>query len=280
MERLFNFVYEFRAFFTFLVLEILCFWMIVENNQFQSTKFYNSSNKISAGILGFSHGVREYLSLRTINEELAGDNARLRKKLERKTERLNTPANLLITDSASVNQFDFVSAKVVNNSTAQSRNYITIDRGSDQRLEAGMAVISASGAVGKVKLVSRHYAVLISLLNTDEQVSAVIKRTGYFGTIQWDGTDPRMIDLRYVPRHVKPLVGDTIVTSGFNAIFPKGIPIGIIKNVTLKEEGSLFLDIKVELAQDFSNLNFVEVVRSNLKPERDSLELKTTGGLK
>jgi rod shape-determining protein MreC len=277
MERLFNFVYEFRAFFTFLVLEFFCFWMIVENNQFQSTKFFNSSNKVSASILGFSRGVQEYFSLRAINEELAGENATLRKKLEQRLKQLNTSTGAPVADSTVINQFDFVSAKVVNNSTAQSRNYLTINRGTDEKLEPGMAVISAHGVVGKLKFVSGHYAVLISLLNTEEQVSAVIKRTGYFGTIQWDGTDPRIIDLRYIPRHVKPLVGDTIVTSGFNAIFPEGINIGIIKKVGLKEEGALFLDIKVELAQDFSKLNFVEVIRSRLKHERDSLELKIMG---
>ena len=276
MERLFNFVYEYRAIFTFLVLEIFCFWLIVQNNNFQGTKFYNSSNSISAGILGYSHGVQEYFSLRAINAEIAGENARLRKKLEQRDLSMDALKSSGHVDSAVVNRFDYVSAKVVDNSTAQSRNYITIDHGTDKGLAAGMAVISTEGAVGKVKLVSEHYAVVISLLNTSEQISAVIRRNGYFGTAQWDGTDARYIDLKYIPRHVKPLEGDTIVTSGYNAIFPEGILIGIIRKVKLRESEPFF-DIKVELAQDFGKLNFVEVIRSRLKPERDSLQLKTTG---
>jgi rod shape-determining protein MreC len=130
-----------------------------------------------------------------------------------------------------------------------------------------------------VKSVSDHYAVLISILNTDEQLSSTIKRTGHFGTVQWDGINPRFARLRYIPRHVEALVGDTIVTSGFNAIFPEGILVGKISSVELSEEAP-FHDIEVELAQDFAKLAFVQIIRSNLKSEKDSLELKTIGEIK
>jgi len=250
--------------------------MIVENNQYQSTKFFNSSNRIAANLIGFSQGVREYFSLREINREIADENAVLRKKLEQRNQSLYSLENIEIKDPAIINRFDFVSAKVVNNSTSLFKNFITIDKGHDAGISSGMAVISSAGAIGKVKSVSEHYAVIISLLNTDEQVSSVIKRTGYFGTTQWDGTHPRLIDLRYIPRHVKPIVGDTVVTSGYNAVFPEGVLIGVIKEVSLSEE-ALFHKIKIELAQDFGKLAFVEVVKSNLKIEKDSLEQVTIG---
>ena len=276
MERLFYFFYQYRAFFTFLILELLCAWMIVENNQYQSTKFFNSSNRIAANLIGFSQGVREYFSLREINRELADENAVLRKKLEQRNQSLYSLESRGIKDPAIINRFDYVSAKVANNSTALFKNFITIDKGRNAGITPGMAVISSSGAIGKVKSVSERYAVIISLLNIDEQVSSVIKRTGYFGTAQWDGTDPRLIDLRYIPRHVKPLVGDTVVTSGYNAVFPEGVLVGVIKEVSLSEE-ALFHKIKVELAQDFGRLAFVEIVKSNLRHEKDSLEQVTTG---
>ena len=276
MERLLNFVYQYRAFFTFLLLELICAWMIVENNQYQSTKFFNSSNKLAANLIGISQGVREYFSLRVINADLAEENAKLRTQLEKRNQSLYTLGVREIKDPAIINRFEYVSAKVVNNSTALFKNYITINQGRNAGIEPGMAVISSDGVVGKVKSVSDHYSVLISLLNIDENVSSVIKRTQHFGTAKWDGTNPRIINLMYVPRHVQPLAGDTIVTSGYNAIFPAGVLVGVIKEVNLKEE-ALFYDIKVELAQDFGKLAFVEIVKSNLKNERDSLEIKTIG---
>ena len=141
-----------------------------------------------------------------------------------------------------------------------------------------MAAISIAGAVGKVKSVSEHFSVLISLLNIDEQVSCVLTRTSNFGTAQWDGVDPRFVNLLYIPRHVQPLEGDTVVTSGYNAVFPAKIMVGIVKEVKLKEE-ALFYEIRVELAQDFRRLTFVKIVKSELKSELDSLE-KTTIGIR
>jgi rod shape-determining protein MreC len=276
MERLLNFVYNYRAFFTFLFLELFCAWLIVENNQYQSTRFFNSSNRFAANIIGVSQGVREYFSLRKINSSLAEENALLRTQLEQRNQSLYSLETREIKDPSIINRFEYVSAKVINNSTNLFKNYITINKGSNEGIEPGMAVISADGAVGKVKSVSEHYAVLISLLNIDENVSSVIKRTQYFGTSKWTGTDPRFINLMYIPRHAKPAVGDTVVTSGYNAVFPEGIKVGIIKEVNLKEE-ALFWDVKVELAQDFARLAFVEIVKSNMKTEKDSLELKTIG---
>ena len=250
--------------------------MIVENNQYQSTKFFNSSNRLAANLIGFSQGVREYFSLRNINRDLAEENSQLRRKLEQRNQSLYSLERREIKDPAIINRYDYASAKVINNTTALFKNFITIDKGNNVGIIPGMAVISSAGAVGKVKSVSEHYSVIISLLNIDEQVSSVIKRTGYFGTAQWDGTNPRLIDLRYIPRHVNPVVGDTVVTSGYNAVFPEGVMIGVIKEVSLKEE-ALFYNIKVELAQDFGKLAFVEIVKSNLKHEKDSLERVTIG---
>jgi rod shape-determining protein MreC len=276
MDRLLRFFYEYRAFFTFLVLELVCAWLIVQNNQYQSASYFNSSNRLAAIIIGFSTGVREYFSLRDINKELADENAILRTKLEQRNQSFYSLEVKEIKDPAIINRYEYVGAKVVNNTTNFFKNYITINKGSDEGIKPGMAAISSAGAVGKVKSVSKHYSVLISLLNIDEQVSSVIKRTQNFGTVQWDGGDARYANLLYIPRHVTPLAGDTIVTSGYNAVFPEGVFVGIVREINLKEEAP-FYDIRIELAQDFTKLAFVEIVKSNLKPEKDSLELKTIG---
>ncbi len=279
MDRLLNFLFQYRAFLTFLALELFCAWLIVENNQYQSTKFFNSSNRLAANIISFSQGVREYFSLRQINRELSEENALLRTRLEQRNQSLFSVDVREVKDPEVINRFDYVSAKVINNSTQLFKNYITIDKGKKNGIEPGMAVISAAGAVGKVKSVSNNYAVLISLLNIDENVSSIIKRTGHFGTAKWDGSDPRFTKLLYIPRHVTPLVGDTVVTSGFNAVFPEQVMVGIVREVSLSEEAP-FWDIRVELAQDFGKLAFVQVIRSQLRAEKDSLEMVTIGELR
>lgn len=272
MLRLLNFLYYYRAFLTFLSLEALCAWLWIENSQYQNTKFFNSANRVAASIIGFSERSRDYFSLIDVNKELAEENATLRTLVEQLTLREET----LLLPGDTLVRYDFVSARVINNNVAQFKNHLTINRGTDMGLAPGMAVISGAGAVGKIKSVSTHFSVVTSLLNTDEQVSSLLKRTGNFGTAQWDGTDPRIINLLYIPRHVQPQPGDSVVTSGYNAVFPEGILIGIVREVDLKKEAQ-FYDIRVELAQDFGRLAFVKVIKSQLKDELDSLEQSTFG---
>jgi rod shape-determining protein MreC len=271
MERLFLFVYQNRAFFTFLALELSCAWLIVTNNQYQGAKFFNSSNGIVATMNNFSQGVRDYFQLREVNQMLAEENAALKQKLTQQLQYIAvSDTSVAIQDSVLLNQYGFESAKVVNNHVDFFKNYITIDKGEDRGLKPGMAVISPLGTVGKVKQVSDHYSVVTSLLHIDVMVSARLKKTEHFGTIQWDGRDPDIVQFKYIPRHVKPSVGDSVITSGY-AIFPDGIMIGTIAEVKLRDE-ALFYDLKVKLSQDFRKLSFVTIVKSNLKHEQDSLE--------
>jgi rod shape-determining protein MreC len=271
MERLILFVYQNRAFFTFLLLEIFCAWLVVENNAYQGTKFFNSSNGVVATMNNFSQSVRDYFQLSEVNRMLAEENASLKRTLEQQKRQvypLNPP---VVGDSAFTKKYDFISAKVVNNHVDFVKNFITIDKGKDSGIEPGMAVISPLGVVGKVKLVSKHYGVVTSILHIDVMVSAVLKRTEHFGTIQWDGIDPDLVVFKYIPRHVNPVVGDTVITSGYNAVFPEAIMIGVIEEVKLKDE-ALFYDLKVKLSQDFRKLSFVNVVKNYHHLEQDSLE--------
>jgi rod shape-determining protein MreC len=271
MDRLFYFLYQYRAFFTFLVLELFCAWLVVENNQYQGARFYNSSNTVVASLNNVSQNIRDYFTLRDVNVTLADENAYLRKQLEHDNQRLQILDTLTLMDSALISRFDFVSAKVVNNQVDRFKNFITINKGEDAGLQPGMAVISSSGVVGKVKAVSNHYSVVTSLLNIEVMVSGLLKRTGHFGSIQWGGRDPDRVNFLYIPRHVKPVVGDTVVTTGYSAVFPEGIMIGTVDEVRLTDE-ALFYELKVKLSQDFRKLAFVTIVKSQLKHEQDSIE--------
>lgn len=271
MYRLLLFLLQYRAFFLFLLLEVVCAWLIIENNQYQSARFFNSSNSMVASLNNISQGVREYFLLRNINSTLAEENAYLRSKLEEFRQIDAATDSISKADSTVIKQFEFVSAKVVNNSVNRFTNYLTINKGSDVGIQPGMAVISPMGAVGKVKAVSNHYSVVTSLLHKDYKLSVVISRTGYFGSVSWDGHDPEYVQLDFVPRHVNPEKGDTVLTSAYNAVFPEGIMVGIIEEV--EQDETLFYDLKVKLSQDFRKLSYVEVVKSRLKHEQDSVEM-------
>lgn len=271
MGRIFLFLYQFRAFFTFLFLELFCAWLIVQNNQYQGAKFFNSANSLVGGLNTFSQDVRDYFLLRDVNATLAEENTMLRNILEQVNQQEDHRVSSIITDSTFISRFDFISARVINNSVSGYTNYITINKGFSDGIEPGMAVISSMGAVGKVKRTSRHFSVVTSVLNINLRLSGMLKRTGHFGTIQWNGRDPQLVEFDYIPRHVKLVVGDTVITSGYSGVFPEGIVIGTVDTVELLEE-TPFYEIKVKLVQDFYKLSFVTVIKSDLFHELDSLE--------
>jgi rod shape-determining protein MreC len=226
----------------------------------------------------FSQSVRDYFQLSEVNRMLAEENASLKKALDQQRKQDYPAANVLIDstaltipDTTAVNRYEFISAKVVNNHVDFFKNFITIDKGKDAGIEPGMAVISPQGVVGKVKIVSSHYSVVTSILHIDVMVSAILKRTEHFGTIQWDGRNPDIVEFKYIPPHAAPVKGDTVITSGYNAIFPEGVMIGVIDDVKLNN-AALFYDLKVKLSQDFRKLSFVNVVKNHRQEEQDSVE--------
>jgi rod shape-determining protein MreC len=92
-------------------------------------------------------------------------------------------------------------------------------------------------------------------------------------TTVWDGESPLTARVEYIPRHIRLNVGDTLVTSGFGGIYPKGVLIGKILESKL-EENEAFHNVTIELATEFSQLSFVQIIQNRLKVEKDSLELQ------
>jgi rod shape-determining protein MreC len=136
-----------------------------------------------------------------------------------------------------------------------------------------MAVISSSGVVGIVKDVSEHFSTVISLLHRSTKISSKVQGSEYFGSTIWDGESPEYANLFDIPSHAKVSLGDSVVTSTYSGIFPRGILIGTIS--ALGESGESFKDIEVKLSTNFRTLSYVYVVRNIFKAERDSLEAKT-----
>jgi len=274
MQRLFLFLYQYRAFLTFLALEVFCSWLIIENNTYQGAKYFNSSNRLAASILQTTNSITEYFNLKEVNDELVKENAELKTELRMLNQSLFNPEISIVSDFAILNKYSYQRAKVINNSTRRFNNYITIDRGIKDGIQADMAVIGNDGVVGKVKAASENFSVITSILHSDVLVSSRIKRTGDLCTTKWGGKDPKKADLLYVPLHVNIQEGDTIITSGFNAVFPEDVPVGVIKSFKA-EEDALFYNVDIELASDINKLSYVYIVKNRLKVEQDSLEIIT-----
>lgn len=271
MGQLLAFLFKFRAFFTFLVLEVLCIWLIISNNNYQKTVFINTASGLVGSITESSDEISDYFELNKVNKELAAENERLRALLFNKEVSLDSIGQPLIDpDTTDSVQYYLRTAEVIDNSVANSRNFFIINKGRSDGVEPNMGVINSLGVVGKIRSVSERYATAISVLNTSNALSARHKTSNRLGTVQWDGVDPQKAKLLYITRDVELQLGDTVITSGFNAIFPKAMTIGFVSSIE-PDPNQQYWDIGIDLSVDFGALEYVYVIENRLKVEKDSL---------
>lgn len=255
MQNLWKILLRYSNFLVFLLLEVAAFLLIVYNNSYPRSSVLSTANQLVAWEYEVSSEVRGYFHLRSVNEQLATENAELRSRLA-------------IAEQQP--EIQFASAKVVQMTTDRLHNYLTIDRGEKDGVQAGQGVRNQDGVVGIVRTVGQRYSVVIPIINTRMNLSCRFIKNDYLGTLQWDGKDSRFAQLTDVSSHVVVNQGDTIVTSGLSPVFPEGIPVGIVENSTLKE-GDSYYTIRVRLHTNFRRLKYVEVISNSAQNELEEL---------
>ena len=171
--------------------------------------------------------------------------------------------------------YPLLPARVISSSLRAVDNYLTLNVGTADGVQPGLGVLSAGGVVGQVKSVSQHYATVFSLLHSKMAVAAKIKRDGTFGSVKWPGDDYSHALLDYIPRQNRLVRGDSVVTSGYNSVFPEGVFVGTVDSFE-KEPDKNFWTVHLKLGVDFSRLTYVYVVHNRPRTERDSLETALT----
>ena len=260
--------------FVFLILEGIACFMLFQNNYIQRIAFVKTTNVVSGSIYAKISKWRDYLYLREQNRQLLEENAKLRGRLP-ETYYVADSSRFFYNDLKKQRQYVYLPAKVINNVINKQFNYITIDRGRNEGVETGMAVISPEGITGIVYGVNDHFATVLPVINRDFRVSAKFKKNNYFGSLTWNGRSYRHATLNEISLHVPVSKGDTIVVSGYSDSFPEGIPVGVVDRVEQKD-GS-FYTIDVLLATDFRKLHFVTVVEDLMKTEKQEVEQQITG---
>lgn len=273
MRNLIRFIDRYSFFFLFLLFEVFAFYLLFKNNHFQQSSFLNSTNSVTGNIYNNYSDFAAYLDLKQINQDLAEQNSDLLENQLNAHHKM-FGANILVNDTIYERQYHYAAAKVINSSTNKQNNYLTLDIGFLNGIEPGMGVISTNGVVGVVKNVSKHYSSVLSVLHSSAKISAKLKHSNYFGSVQWDGDNYLEGILKDIPNHVKLVLGDTVVTSGYSATFPYNLTMGTISKIE-KPEGENFYDLKIKFTNDFKNLSHVFIVKNTLKKERALLEGET-----
>ena len=269
MQQIINFLIRNKNNILFLLLLTFSLFLTIQSHSYQKSKFISSANFLSGGIYSWTSNINSYFNLEQYNLRLLEENERLRTRLATYEDTL---AIAPYTDTSVVGaSYIFRSSEVINNNYAKVDNYLTLKTGARDGIKRDMGVITSKGIVGIVENVSPNYSTVISILNSKSRINAQLKKSNHFGTLVWDGQDPNVVQLTDVPSIAPLAEGDTIITGGRSLIFPKGIPIGAVKDFALDQSESYY-QINIQLFNDMTNIGYVYIIENTQQEEIRNLQ--------
>jgi rod shape-determining protein MreC len=149
-----------------------------------------------------------------------------------------------------------VAAEIIAGGATPDFRTLTIDKGTREGVSADMAVIAPAGVVGRVVMPSARAAKVQLLIDRNAAAGALVERSRAQGVVTGGGDDRLRLD--YVSEVADVIVGDLVVTSGIDGIYPKGYVIGQIESV--EKSGGAYKKITLKPAVDFTSLEEVLVV--------------------
>lgn len=254
----------------FIVLQIMAINHYTNSTAYTRARMISATNSVAGGIYKQFAKVDDYLYLRTENNALVDEIAKLNNEI--------AAYRSIFADSLqNIPQFDgeagdyvVMGASVINNTLTRPQNFLTIDKGRRDGVEPEMAIITPDGnIVGYVMECGERNSVAISVLNTEFRTSGRIKGKDYLGSIVWNGRSADHVTLSEIQRYAELTVGDTIVTD-YSSRFPKDIMIGTVEDFEMTEAG--YFNVKVKLAAHFNALRKVLLVKYYDMAERLWLE--------
>lgn len=276
MHTLLNFFVKYRAWFVFIIYVVISCGLLFRNNPYQRHVFLTSASSVTGSIYKLSNSVTGYFNLRDINDDLQRQNAELATELLSLRDEVQQLRLKEYGDTMEIpeplKRYEFILAKVINNSISRPYNYITIDKGSADGIQPEMGVLDQNGIIGVVEIVNDHYSRIISVLNPEFRLSCKLKGSDVIGSMVWDGKDSRFAIVEELPKHTVFAPGDTIITSGFSTMFPAGIPVATVVERASNNTDDNFYTLRVKLLTEFSQLSTARIVVNHDADEIKQIE--------
>lgn len=215
---------------------------------------------VASPVSGISNVVGNLTADSQTLSDLKAENDDLKAQVARLTE-YEDEANTLTDLLQLRNQYnlDSTAARVIARSTDSWSSTITIDKGTTSGIQTGMPVMTSTGVVGQVSECGPTTATVRLITDESSGVSAKVQSSGAQGQLQ--GSADGTLHLNLIRTDQQVSTGDSVVTSGLGGVYPKGLPVGTVSNVT-KSSGSLYYDITVEPLASVGSLEEILVVTS------------------
>lgn len=260
MRNIFLFIRRYFNFLVFIILQVFCIMLIVQNSKYHHAMFGSTANRITGKVNTQYNKVEYYFRLKRTNDSLVKANERLYNMLAQNYDIPDSIATRQVIDSIKVDsvlqfrKFTYISSKVVANSLTSQNNYLVLHSPNVSKMRVNMGVVDPNNAVvGVITEISGDYAVVMSLLHKDSKLRGKLFKTGETGDVTWDGKDPNLLTFTGISKGVKIAKGDSVITSGSSAIFPRGLLLGRIDDI-YQEQGSSNYRIVLKTGANFHTL--------------------------
>ncbi len=275
MRNFFLFIQRYSHFFLFLILESVALYSIYQFNNYHHAVLLNTANNTNGFILTKKANVIKYFSLGEENLRLQQENTELRKKIL-ESYYIDHGDTIRSTDSSFNEKFTYIPGTVIQNSTDLANNYIIIDKGTRDGVSKNMGVICPQGIVGIIVNASENFSIAMSVLNSKFIVTPKLPNNSSVGKLVWKGNSPYYAYIEKINKFDPLKKGDKVQTNHTSTLFPENIMIGTIVEVK-NAPGGTFLNVKVKLSSNFTNLRSVYITKNKQFNEIQQLEQQTIG---
>lgn len=177
-----------------------------------------------------------------------------------------------LLELSSVSQLKGIAADVIGDEPSGWGQGILVNRGGSHGVRVGMAVVHPRGVVGQVVAVSPNFSHVLLVTDHSSGVDVITQDSRARGVVEGIGAEH--CELRYVSKQAPVRMGDTVLTSGMDGVFPKGLLVGSVSKVAV-ETGTLLQNVEVKVAVDLEKLEEVLVVTGDADPGKAVEEAKS-----
>lgn len=265
MRRLYSIIWANRNFIFFLFLELASLFIYIRQNSNQKIRFFAALNEFTGRVDAVAFRVRALQNLSQSNTELHLDNAALKNMLWYQS-KFEHESPFIKEES----RFVFIPGQIVHTRLNGLRNYLLMDKGSNDGIQAGSGMVDSRGVIGIVTEVSPNYARVMPAANIDFKLGVRIKQSKYIGLLEWDGKEVNTVLIHDIPEFVDVEIGDSLVTIGNEGVFPAGVPVAQVAYANRNTETG-FWEIRARLYADPRSSLYVYSIENNWNQEIETL---------
>ena len=266
MRNLYIFISRTVHAFLFIALAGISIYLIYKSSNYKQWIVHAWTKEMAGPVLKLQSNYNDWLHIRRENELLLEQNKNL---LTIAFNHKFDIANIETVYHGDSLLFEYSAAKVIGSGTNKQNNYLILDKGTKDGIQADMGVISPQGMVGIIKVASPTFSVVLPIIHPKFSVFAKVGNEGASGMLVWEDSDSRHVKLTNLPHIEGVNVSDTIVTQ-HSLIFPPDYPIGVVEAIMPETIGGYFV-VNVRLLVSFEKLRDVFIIKQKYSEELENL---------